>query len=234
MTTIFPKISTHNGLKEIKKISNILKTTSRILLYILIPSCVGLAIIAPTALTLFYGSSYVKGAIPLAILSIGTIITAIFQLYTTTFGAIGKTGQVFKINIIAAISTIASLLLLVPIMESTGAAISRLLTIILTIILAFYLLKKEIKLQIDKEALWKSIISTVAFVPFLLFIEFIFHNNLSTIQMLLIELPLAAAIYLFSLYILKALNQKDFQLLREAMPKPFSKYINIIERKIVR
>ncbi len=234
MTTIFPKLSTHHGLKKTQKMSHILKTSSRIILYLLVPSCIGLAIIAPTALTLFYGSSYAKGAIPLAILSIATIITALFNLYTTTFGAIGKTGQVLKINIIAAVSTILSLLLLVPIFETTGAALARLFTVILTIALAIYLLKKEIKLQIDKEALWKSIISTLAFVPFLFIIEFFFGTNLSTIQMLLIELPLGAAIYIFSLYFLKALKHEDFQLLKQALPKPLTKYIKIIERKIVR
>ncbi|KON30676.1 hypothetical protein AC477_04775 [miscellaneous Crenarchaeota group-1 archaeon SG8-32-1] len=234
MTTIFPKLSTHHGLEKTQKMSNILKTSSRIILYLLVPSCIGLAIIAPTALTLFYGSSYAKGAIPLAILSIATIVNALFNLYTTTFGAIGKTGQVLKINIIAAVSTILSLLVLVPIFETTGAALARLFTVILTIALAIYLLKKEIKLQIDQEALWKSIISTLAFVPFLFSIEFFFSANLSTIQMLLIELPLGAAIYVFSLYILKALKQEDFQLLKQALPKPLTKYIKNIERKIVR
>ena len=234
MTTIFPRISTHHGLEKPKRISKILKTTSRILLYLLVPSCVGLAIIAPTALTLFYGPSYAKGAIPLAILSISTIITAIFTLYTTTFGAIGKTGQVLKINIIAAISTIFSLLLLVPPLESTGAATSRLVTVIITITLAIYLLRKEIELQVDKEAFWKSIISTAAFVPILLIVENIFNSQLSTISMLVIEIILAAIIYLFFLYVLKALKKEDFDLIHQALPKQLNKYIRIIENKIVR
>ncbi|MEJ2272914.1 MAG: polysaccharide biosynthesis C-terminal domain-containing protein, partial [Candidatus Bathyarchaeota archaeon] len=191
-------------------------------------------IIAPTALTLFYGSSYAQGAIPLAILSISTIITAIFTLYTTTFGAIGKTGQVLKINIIAAISTILSLLLLVPLLETAGAASSRLITALITITLATYLLRKEIKLQIDKEALWKSIVSTVAFIPILLIIENMLNTQLSIILMLGIEIIIAAMIYLFFLYFLKALKKEDFDLLRQAMPKQLTKYIDIFENKIVR
>jgi hypothetical protein len=33
---------------------------------------------------------------------------------------------------------------------------------------------------------------------------------------------------------LKALKSQDFELLRQAFPKPLTKYINIIERIIVR
>ncbi len=51
---------------------------------------------------------------------------------------------------------------------------------------------------------------------------------------LAIEILTAATIYLFALYILKALKNQDFQLLKQAFPKPLTKYINIIERLIVR
>ena len=234
MTTIFPSISVHHGLEKTKNIKTILKTASRIILFLLIPSCIGLAIVAPTALTLFYGSSYAKGAVPLAILSIGTIITALFTLYTTTFGAIGKTGQVLKIKIIATIVTILTLLSLVPLLDTTGAAIGRLITNIVALALAIYILNKEIKISLDTVALWKSAASTIAFIPFLLVIELILSTKLSIVQTLAIELLTAAAIYAFMLYVLKALKRDDFQLLRQALPKPLIKYVNIIEKIIVR
>jgi stage V sporulation protein B len=233
-TTIFPALSSHYGLEKPTSISNILKTTSRYMFYILVPSCIGLAVIAPTALTLFYGPSYAKGATPLAILSIMTIITALLALYTTTFQAIGKTGQILKITIIAAITTILTLLSLVPLLETTGAATSRLITKIITFALAIYILKKEIKIRLDKEALWKSTLSTTAFIPFLLAIELTLSPKLSTIQTVALEILTAATIYILSLYALKALKKQDFQLLKQAFPKPLTKYINIIERIIVR
>ncbi|NIS79288.1 MAG: oligosaccharide flippase family protein, partial [Anaerolineales bacterium] len=57
-TTIFPALSAHHGLEKPETISKIVSTTSRYIIYILFPSCVGLAIIAPTALTFFYGVDY--------------------------------------------------------------------------------------------------------------------------------------------------------------------------------
>ncbi len=234
MTTIFPALSVHHGLQKPESLTSILKTTSRYLIYILFPSCIGLAIIAPTALTFFYGPSYAAGAAPLAILSITTLIIALISLLTTTLTAIGKTGQILKINIIAATASILALIALVPLLQTTGAAIARLTTNAIAITLTIYILKKDIKIRLDKEALWKSAVSTAATAPFLLAIEFTLSTKLSTIPTIALEILTAAAIYALSLYSLKALKKQDFQLLKQAFPKPLTKYISFIERIFVR
>lgn len=234
MTTIFPTISANHGLQKSESISNVLKTTSRIIIYIILPSSITLAIIAPNALTFFYGPSYANGAIPLAILSIGTIIIALSSLFTTTLTAIGKTGQILKINIIGALTSILLFIGLIPLLEIAGAALARLTTQAICLILAAYLLKKEIKIRLDKEALWKSAVATTATIPLLLIIELALSPKLTTTQTIIIELLTVATIYLFALYILKALKNQDFQLLKQALPKPLTKFINIIERIIVR
>jgi len=162
MTTIFPALSTHHGLKKPGSISEIVRITSRIIIYIIFPSCIGLAIIAPTALTFFYGPGYAEGATPLTILSITTIIVGMHSLFSTTLTATGKTGQILKINVAAAVSTILSLVALVPLLETTGAALARLTTQTIATALAAYALSKEIKINLDKEALWKSALATTA------------------------------------------------------------------------
>ena len=234
MTTIFPTLSAHHGLKKPENISNIIKTTSRIIIYIILPSCIGLAIIAPTALTFFYGPGYAKGATPLAILSITTIIIALHSLFSTTLTATGKTGQILKINVAAAISSILILVALVPLLETTGAALARLTTQIIATALAVYALSKEIKIHLDKEAIWKSALATTATVPLLLTLELVVSTKLTTTQTLITEILTAATIYAIALYTLKALKNQDFELLKQAFPKPLIKYLNILEHIIVR
>jgi len=233
-TTIFPALSAKHGLQKPEDITEILKTSSRYLIYLIIPSCLGLTTISPTALSFFYGSSYTTGAIPLSILSITTTITALYSLLTITLTATGKTTQILKINIVLAISTIALLIAIVPFLQATGAALTRLTTQIIGITLAFYILQKEIPVRIDKEALWKSTLASAATIPFLLILETTISKNLSVTQTLIIEILTAASIYTVSLYILKALNTQDFELLRQALPKPLAKYINFIEKIITR
>lgn len=233
-TTIFPALSARHGLKDPEGISNILKTASRYLSYIIIPSCIGLATISPTTLTFFYGPDYTPGALPLSILSIARIILAFCSLFGVALTAIGKTTQILKINAVSAISAVAMLLALVPFFETTGAAIARLTTQITSLILTIYVLRKYVKLQLDKEALWKSAVASTATIPFLIILESTLSTKISTIQTLTIEILVAASIYLLSLYTLKALNSQDFELLRQSFPKFLSKYINIMEKFIVR
>jgi len=234
MTTIFPAISARNGLENPKSISSILRTTSRYLIYIILPSCLGLAIIAPTALTFFYGPGYADGAIPLTILSIATIIIALYSLFATTLTAIGKTGQILKINIVSALSTVLLLIALVPFFETIGAAFARLTTQIIGLLLAIYILHKEIRIQLDRDALWKAAVASAATVPFLVFFELFISTRLPTTQTLIIEILTAAGIYVLFLYILRALKRQDFDLLRQAFPTPLAKYINILEGIMVR
>jgi stage V sporulation protein B len=234
MTTLFPVISPHDSSGKLKNITKILKITSRYLIYIIFPACIGLAIIAHTALDFFYGLTYVKGATPLAILSISAIMTALYLLFETTLKATGKTEQILKINIIAAISSILMLLALVPLLDITGAAIARLITQVITITIAIYILNKKIKIQFDTESIWKSALSTTAMIPLLLTIEFALSSQLSTAQTLALEIAIGAGIYAVSLYLLKALKKQDFDLLKQAFPKFLTKFLSVIERIVVR
>jgi len=233
-TTIFPALSAKHGLKKPQDITNILKISSRYLIYIVLPSCFGLAVISPTALVFFYGSSYEPGAIPLSILSVTMIIMALYSLFTTALTATGKTTQILKINVILVLSTVTILLAIVPFLQTIGAALTRLMTQIIGITLAFYILQKEIPVKIDKEALWKSTLASAATIPFLLLLETTISKNLPVTQTLIIEILTAASIYSLSLYILKALKTQDFELLRQALPTTLTKYINLIEKIIAR
>jgi len=233
-TTIFPALSAKHGLKKPEDITNILKTSSRYLIYVILPSCLGLAAISPTALAFFYDPSYTSGAIPLSILSVAMIITALYSLLTTALTAAGKTKQLLNINIILAVSTVTTLTAIVPFLQTAGAALARLTTQVIGITLAFYILRKETPVQIDKEALWKSALASTLMIPPLLIFESTISKNLTITQTLIIEILTAASIYTLSLYILKALKNRDFELLRQALPKALTKYINLIEKIVTR
>jgi O-antigen/teichoic acid export membrane protein len=233
-TTILPALSAKHGLKKPEDITSILKTSSRYLMYIVVPCCLVLAVVSPSALAFFYGSSYASGATALSILSLTTIITAFYGLFTTALTAIGKTSKILTVNIISATLTIIILTAIVPFFQIAGAAATRLTTQIVATAIAFYLLRNEVKIQIGKEALWKSVLASIATIPFLLILETTLSGKLSTTQTLFVEVTLAAMIYVFSLYILKALKTQDFELLRQALPKPLTKYINRIEKTMIR
>ena len=233
MTTIFPLISAKFGLEK-QGASNVVKTTSRFLSYTIIPCSVILAVIAPTALEFFYGPQYVSGATSLAILSISTIIMSFFTLFTTALIAMGKTRQVLQINLISAFVAVTLLVSFVPFFDVVGAAFARLIAYTLSLVLAAYVIRKFISCYFDREALWKSIIASMATAPFLFVLEFMITMNFSIVDLLAVEILIGGLIYLISLYALKALNAQDFELLRQSFPKSFSKIIDSIQKVMAR
>ena len=229
MVTIFPIISARFGLQNPKGVSNALKITSRYLSYTIIPSCVLLATVAPTALNVFYGPNYVSGATALSILAISIIILTLFTLVTTTLTAIGKTKQVLQINLVSAFSAVVLLLSLVPLFGIIGAAITRLVVQAISLMIAAYILKRCVSVQLDREALWKSAIASIITIPFLFVLESRMTKGFPVAQVLAIEILVAGLIYVASLYVLKALNSQDFELLRQFFPKSFSKIIDVLQ-----
>jgi len=78
----------------------------------------------------------------------------------------------------------------------------------------------------------KSALASTATVPFLLHLTI--SAKLSITQTLAIAVLTATGIYVFFRYILKVLKSQDFELLRQAFPKPLTKYVNILKTVIVR
>jgi len=234
LVTIFPVISARFGLQNAQGVSNALKIASRYLSYTIIPSCVLLATVAPTALNVFYGPNYVSGAAALAILAISVILSALLSLLTTTLTAIGETNQVLEINLISALVAVTLLMGLVSTFDVVGAAITRLAVRALSLLLAAYMLGKHVNVQLDREALWKSAVASIIAMPFLLVLESAMTKSFPVVQVLAAEILAAGVVYLASLYALKALKGRDFELLRQAFPKIFAKYIDILEAIIVR
>ena len=146
----------------------------------------------------------------------------------------GKTPQILQINAILAISIIGIILALVPFLQIIGAALARLIAQLIGITLAYLILQKEILVQINKEALWKSTLASTTTLPFLLAFDVTMNGRLSNPQVLIIEIMMTVGIYTFMLYVLKALKSQDFELLRQALPKAMTKYVNIIERILAR
>jgi stage V sporulation protein B len=188
-----------------------------------------LATVAPTALNVFYGPNYVSGATALSILAISIIILTLFTLVTTTLTAIGKTKQVLQINLVSAFSAVVLLLSLVPLFGIIGAAITRLVVQAISLMIAAYILKRYVSVQLDREALWKSAIASIITIPFLFVLESRMTKGFPVAQVLAIEILVAGLIYVASLYVLKALNSQDFDLLRQFLPKPFSKVIDVLQ-----
>lgn len=230
--TIFPLLSGRHGLRDFHGVSRILKTTSRYWAYLLVPACVGLAALAPEGLKFFYAEEYAAGAVSLAILSFAQIFMSIYFLLITTLTAIGKTTLVFRVNVLSVVTYISFLFFLVPQLQEIGAAVARLGMVVVAFLVAAYSLGKYLRVQFDFEALWKSVVSSLAMLLILLLIRYL-TAGFPAHFVILIGIAGGGCSYLSSLYILKALNSQDFELLKRTF-QPLTRYINVVEGIMVR
>jgi hypothetical protein len=97
------------------------------------------------------------------------------------------------------------------------------------LILAVYILKRYVSVQLDREALWKSALASAITIPFLFVLESKMIKGFSVVQVFAVEILVAGFIYVGSLYVLKALNDQDFDLIRQSFPKSFSKIIDTLQ-----
>jgi stage V sporulation protein B len=230
--TVLPLLSAHHGIKDFQGIGNALKTVSRYIHYLMLPACIGVAMIASTALKVFYGHQYAYGSVSLAILSVTQILVALYYVFTTTLTAIGKTSDILKINIISVFCYIGLLLVLVPVFAGVGAASARFAMQAIGLAITVYLLSKNMKVVVDKKSLWKSIIASISIMPILVLTEHILAS-FSVYLILAVDIVAGVSVYLLLLYILRALDHQDFELLKRTFPS-LIRYLDVIEKIMVR
>ncbi len=160
------------------------------------------------------------------------IFMSFFFVLTTALTAIGRTKSVLKVNIFSVLVYVAFLLLLVPSFQDTGAAVARLGMQVVGVSVVLYMLSRYLKVQFDFEALWKSIVSSLAMLVVLMLVQHL-TAGFSVYVVMLVEIVSGGCVYVLFLYLLKALDHQDFELLRKAFP-PMKKYITIVEKILTR
>lgn len=209
-TTIMPAMSAKKGLNRSEDITEIIRISSRYIMYIVVPACVGLALVSSTAMNFFYGSGYIEGALALSILSIASIVTAFYAVVIAALTALGKTTQILKIYGVSALVSVVALVLAVLPFKTVGAASARFATQLTSLVLGFYVLRREVKVRIDSEGVWKAIVASAAFIPFILVFDAVWGYTLSVTLRLVAEIGPSVAIYAVCLYLLRALKSQDF------------------------
>jgi O-antigen/teichoic acid export membrane protein len=115
-------------------------------------------------------------------------------------------------------------LLLLPSLGIVGVSIARGITMLLTFIMYMWILRRKINLAFDREAFWKSLVSSLVMITPLIVIQNIWSNA----YLLPIYMGLGALVYIVMLRTLKAVRQSDVDLMKlylgkrlEFLVKPF-------------
>lgn len=227
---ILPVFSEAYGQMGGTKITSLLKKALRYLALMFFPAALGLAAISKSVMVLLFGWQYANGSLPLAILSIFSIITAFNIIMSSTLKSIGETKFFIYTSLFSIIADSFLVITLAPSYNVFGAIAGRIASAIITFIYTSNKLRSRIRVDVDFGGLWKSLLASLLVVAVLVLFENFYVTSLVSPLIVAVEIGLGLLSYILGLALLRALNVEDFQLLRQIMPKSLSKILNLFEK----
>lgn len=193
----FPSLSRFAH-KEKEKFKSLLESGLTFVFLLSIPFAVGIFLTADKLTYLFYGAEYEPAILTLKILSITVLSAYPASLIGNSIFAYNLQKILVAYSAIGALGNIFFNYLLIPVWGINGAAIATLFTQTLSVGFIWWKMKKLNYFEvINFKNLWKIILSTILMSIFVILLD-----NFLSIP-ILITIPLAGAIYLLSLLILK-------------------------------
>ncbi len=203
-TVLLPRISNYIEEKKEKEIKKILEKTFSFLLFLIIPSIIGIYFTANEIILLFAGKEYIEAVITLRILSFIILFigfsnfVGIQILYPR-----GEEKKVFYSVLIGAIVNFSLNLFLIPKYLQNGAAIATCIAELMVIVVQIYLGNKYLKFKMFNWNNFKFIISSCVMGVLLYFVQ---DLKLNILINLIIKIILGIGSYILVLLILKEEN----------------------------
>lgn len=177
------------------------------------PLAIAVALIPRSFITFFFPSIYTAGANALAVAAIGMGVFAIAYVLANTFQAIGKPKVPAIILLVALGIQIASLVLLVPKLGLIGAAASTTIASFFSTTWLLLRYNKMYRLHFRASQVLSLVSAFTAAGAFLFLFPHV--GRMLTV----VDLILAAIIYLFLLMALRLINERDVRILSSALPQ---------------
>jgi len=229
-TVLFPAYSAMQSPDHSRQTStDAIRKASRYSSLVVVPLALGLVATAKSALTLFVGPAYVGGVEPLMTLSATLAFTLVGTVLSPMLLALGETSKSSAIAIVTVILGLVAALVLLPLWGVNGAAVARAFAMILSAVLTFLVLNKKLRLQLDLEAMWKSLVAGTV----MAIVVFAVQISLYSRFLLPLYALVGALTYLASLRILHAIKPSDAELIRQYLGPRFKFILDPLERYLV-
>jgi len=232
---IFPLMSSEEARVGRQALTGIYSTSSRLLNILVLPIGAGLAAISPTAITIAYGSAYIEGAVPFALLTATAILPAYLSINTSTLQAIAETKVLAKIGATSAIIDIALVAILVKPLGANGAALARTAMLLTAFLLTQKILASKAQIKIDLGHFRKTIaLAAVVALP-LAAVDYALANpyQINPIIRLILDGIFFLIVYTTCLRLFRMVERRDLELLKKALPHQLEKILNVLDDFII-
>lgn len=222
-SALFPYYGMVYGKSDHKSVSEAVKRASKYTMLIMFPLTLGLAATAKPVITLFAGQQYEVGWPVLATLALFGLIYGFSPAFSGLLLIYGRTKTILLVNL-TSVALSLTMLPTLSILGLTGLAIVRGTSLISTFALTAYFTSKTIKIEVDRQTVWKALASATIMALIVLAAQ----QPLSNSHFLPLHVAIGAATYIALTRKLNTLNKQDEQLIKEITGEKTSKLITKI------
>jgi O-antigen/teichoic acid export membrane protein len=212
-TVLLPVFSGVYGVKGSEALKDSIRSASRYVAIVAMPLAFALIATARPALTLLVGVAYQGGVIPLAVLALGSVANIVGM-------SLGPILVVLNETVLAALTSMLSIplgvaiaLVLVPVLGILGASIARALSMLLSLLLTLYFVRREIAFKFDSKAILKSILASGGMALVMEALQLLYYSRF----LLPVYLLVGLLAYLLGMRALKAVSAADIDILRRTL-----------------
>lgn len=229
VTSLFPKLSEMQSAHGFEGLRNAFKVSTRYAALVGFPVTLMIATLAYPIIVLFATVRFVEAVIPLTIMCVAALPVTVGAATSPTLFTLErtKTASIIAMAVIVLEAVFSYISMAFFGAGLTGVAFSRLLASVAGFSLRTYALQLILKVEFDKEALWKSAAASIVMVLSLFALELLraiiepmpYHFLVLRLRFLPVYAAVGFVVYLLSLIGLKAVKQFDLQLLHDYLPR---------------
>lgn len=200
-TVLLPRLSFLTMKETLDEYCNMAKKSLHFILLISIPMCIGAFILSEPIILLVVGSDYIEAVTASRIMSFVIVFSVLsgFEVYQVLL-PLGKEIYTFYATGISCIFNIILNLIFIPLYSQEAAAVTTIISEIITIVLSMYFTRNIINYKCWYKESWKYFFAGFVMIPFVAGIDKIISSNLLSIAFCAV---IGVAIYFIVLVLLK-------------------------------
>ena len=205
------------------------RTASRYVSIVAMPLAFALLATARPILTLLVCVSYQSGAIPLAVLALGSIAAIVTLALGPVLIVLNETTLAALTLILAIPVSVAVAFISIPVLGILGASIARALSMLLSFLLTWYFVRRKITIKLDFQTILKSVVAGGGMALVMEALQLFYYSRF------LLPAYLAVGIfaYLLGMRALKAMSTRDIDLLRQILGPRSDRMCDLLSRLVI-
>lgn len=225
-TVLLPVFSGLHGSGGRVALENSIQRASRYLSIVFMPIALLLVSTARPTLTLLVGVSYSAGALPLAVLSLASTTTIVSLAFGSVLIVLNETLLAALTAIIPVPLGIGVALISIPLLGILGAAIARAVSMLLSLFLTWYFVRRKISIKLDMGALTKSLAASAVMALAVGAMQLLHYSRF----FLPAYVVVGVFVYLLAMRGLRAINIADVELIRQMLGPRLGRICNLLAR----